>query len=107
MPDFHTEQQRTARKNHTCCECCGVIPPGTTYFIIAGSWDGDFLTFKQCEHCRNLYQRACNLAVDMGLYPEDGPGLGMLYDWLGDCDEEDWMQPPPGSPMAAAWKGSV
>ncbi|MBU0792041.1 MAG: hypothetical protein KKC55_16455 [Gammaproteobacteria bacterium] len=51
MSDFQTETTPTARKQHKCCECYGVIHPGQKYSLVAGCWDGDMDTFKTCMPC--------------------------------------------------------
>jgi hypothetical protein len=40
-----------ARKPHKCGECHRVIEPGERYNIHAGTYEGEFVTHKTCEHC--------------------------------------------------------
>ncbi len=51
MSDFQTESTPTARKEHKCCECYGVVQPGQQYSLVTGCWDGDMDTFKTCMPC--------------------------------------------------------
>lgn len=53
-PAFSTIKFVTARKPHKCYECSRTIPTGSEYEYTAGSWDGDFQTFKTCEQCAGL-----------------------------------------------------
>ncbi len=51
MSDFNSATHVTARKKHQCCECRGIIAPTDVYERVAGTWDGNFSTFKTCQHC--------------------------------------------------------
>lgn len=53
-PDFYSEYFRTARKQHTCCECSVAILPGDEYVACAGKWDGDMQVFKQHLVCYHI-----------------------------------------------------
>jgi hypothetical protein len=53
-PSFFRSHIARARKQHECYECRGPIRPGDQYEYAAGLWDGDFMTFKTCERCRDL-----------------------------------------------------
>jgi hypothetical protein len=53
-PQFYNVTIRTARKQHKCEECCGLILPGDKYEYVSGCWNGDVNTFKTCEHCRDI-----------------------------------------------------
>lgn len=51
MSDFQTESTPTARKQHQCGECYGVIESGRQYQLVSGSWDGCMGSFKTCMPC--------------------------------------------------------
>jgi len=50
-PGFQTITERTARKEHVCCECEGDIKPGDKYEEVRGKWDGEIRVFKTCMPC--------------------------------------------------------
>ena len=52
-PAFYNERYQTARKEHRCCECGGVIKPKERYQLITGKWDW-IETYKTCEKCADL-----------------------------------------------------
>lgn len=53
-PSTYRETRPTARREHECCECRGVIKPGEVYRSLWGVWDGDAKTFKTCNDCLEL-----------------------------------------------------
>lgn len=53
-PDFTSQKMVTARKDHKCIECRGVIKKGDLYEKTAGKWDGSFESFKTCSDCLSL-----------------------------------------------------
>lgn len=53
-PDVSRESRPTARREHSCCECRGVIRPGETYRLLWGVWEGEAKTFKTCADCLGL-----------------------------------------------------
>lgn len=57
-PSTYRETRPTARKEHTCCECNGVIAAGETYRLLWGVWDGEAKTFKTCLDCLELHDWA-------------------------------------------------
>lgn len=40
-----------ARKEYTCRECYRAITPGERYTKITGLSEGDWFTYRQCQHC--------------------------------------------------------
>jgi hypothetical protein len=52
--DFYVKCIRTARKQHRCEECSGLILPGDKYEYVSGKWEGCLSTFKTCEQCVDL-----------------------------------------------------
>lgn len=79
MPSCYTSAVRTARKDHKCCECRGVIQAGEKYHYYSGIWDGIARTFKTCEECNELRCKA-----DDGLNHEDVTPFGYLYEACED-----------------------
>ena len=53
-PSFYREEMRKARKEHRCSECGSIIANYEKYMLCAGSWDGEFHTFKTCSRCLAL-----------------------------------------------------
>ena len=53
-PDFTSTKMVTAKKDHKCIECKGVIKKGEQYEKTVGKWDGNFDTFKTCLDCLSL-----------------------------------------------------
>lgn len=48
-----TEEWRTARKEHKCCECLETIKRGEAYHYDSGRFDGEFHAYKTCFFCEN------------------------------------------------------
>ena len=69
MSDFQTKTTPTARKQHKCGECFGIIQPGQKYQLVSGSWEGDMGSFKTCMPCVEAHTWAI-------AQPE----------WMGDCE---------------------
>lgn len=53
-PEFHSDEIRTASKEHACYECGGKIRKGEKYEYAVGKWNGDVQCFKTCERCFDL-----------------------------------------------------
>lgn len=54
MSEFQTTSKVTARKQHKCCECQGVIQPGQQYERCAGQWDGHMDVYRTCSGCADI-----------------------------------------------------
>ena len=58
MCDVHaeifTDKNITAKKDHVCDECVGVIPKGSKYNYMTGIGDDGFFTNKAHIECRDL-----------------------------------------------------
>lgn len=66
MPACTTTHYRTARRQHTCCECRAAIQPGTVYEYVSGVWGNRPDSFKTCMACidaRNFYEGDCDSAA--------------------------------------------
>ena len=73
MPAFCHEETRTARKQHTCCECRRIIQPKEKYQHISGRWDSMVASYKTCQHCLVVQKwlvKECNGYVIQGLREE-------------------------------------
>ncbi|NDI85097.1 hypothetical protein [Undibacterium crateris] len=82
IPSAYREVIRTARKEHKCCECRGVIQRGEKYHFHSGIWDGETHSFKVCADCTELRQMVID---DCQLCPDESPGFSCLGD-----DLEEW-----------------
>lgn len=63
---FHNDKMVTAKKEHKCTECRGIIKPGDKYEKATGKFDGEFYSYKTCPDCislRGLFDRWCYLAI--------------------------------------------
>ena len=56
MPQAFQVQTRTAKKQHTCCECSQTISAGDKYEYSSGIWDGEPSSFKTCSSCAEIRQ---------------------------------------------------
>jgi len=56
----------TARKQHRCCECGGVIERGESYRRNDGLWDDEFQCFKECVVCALLRNDNTHLESGFG-----------------------------------------
>lgn len=57
-PEFSREEWRTAAKEHHCVECQESIKKGEKYHVFSGKWDGALKSFKTCEYCAKLRDKA-------------------------------------------------
>lgn len=80
MPDFQTETTPTARKQHMCGECYGVIEPGQKYQLVTGCWEGSMDSCKTCPPC----VEARKWAIAQPEWMDDGDHL---Y-YFGRLDED-------------------
>lgn len=83
-PLCHTETRPKARKEHTCCECRGIIMPGETYQVVSGVWSGGAgpARFKTCWDCMDLRRRY----TFHHKFREAAP-----YGYLHECIKEDGL----------------
>ena len=49
--DVDSRHERTARKEHQCCECHRTISVGEQYTLETCLYDGHWSTNKTCRHC--------------------------------------------------------
>lgn len=76
MPTVYRCDCPTARKEHKCCECRGVISTGEKYHYHHGIWDGRGDSFKVCADCEALRSECDKDEHDL----EFQTGLGMLLE---------------------------
>lgn len=53
-PEFFSDSEHIAKKEHQCSECLRDILPGEAYRRESGKWDGEFKTYKTCYDCLSL-----------------------------------------------------
>lgn len=85
LPSLFRSVERTARKQHKCCECRQEIKPGERYRYSFGIWDSKPETYKQCLTCARIMDVAVFMNRSKGNYPDEGPCFCCLIEWV--CDE--------------------
>src|SRR5271156_2961080 len=79
-------EERTARKEHQCYECCGAIPSRARYEHISMLFDGKWDSFRLCLLCREIGDHfACG----------NGRTLGTLW---SDLEENFYPDMKAGGP---------
>ena len=53
-PDFFTEAEPVAIKEHKCGECGRIIKPGEKYRRESGIWESGWETYKTCMDCASI-----------------------------------------------------
>lgn len=92
-PSCSTVTRPVARERHQCCECRGVIEPGTRYVRTTGVWDHRPAAYAQHIECvamvKEIADRWCDgqwvfggLAEMVDEHEGDDPGLRGRYDAL-------------------------
>jgi len=87
-PDVFESWTPKARKEHTCCECGGVIQKGEVYSLCSGLWDGSWSSFKQCIECNSLMEKIAGKDRDSCI------AYGELYDYVLNSDSQhpEWRK---------------
>lgn len=80
--DPYSESEPRARKEHTCCECRGIITPGEHYQLAKGKWDGDWQSYRTCAFCVAVRTDHCG-----GCWT-----FTTLWEDLLECYREDWKE---------------
>lgn len=83
LPEAYGCETPTARKNHTCCECRGLIHSGEQYHRHHGIWDGEAETFKVCLECDALRDE-CDKNID---FPDEKTAFGCLWESVMEIDD--------------------
>lgn len=75
FPTAYQMIKRTARKDHRCCECRGVIRKGERYNYHSGIWEGEPCAYKVCVDCEALRDQ---VRRDCELFDDEVPALTCL-----------------------------
>lgn len=59
MMEFYSENCYTARKEHTCEMCGGIIHIGEKYYQESGKWEGEFFSRSLHVHCHKMEREYC------------------------------------------------
>ena len=86
QPQAYTIKEPTAKKEHRCCECRGIIQAGEKYHLFSGVWDGSGATFKTCAECEQLRSD-----VAATVHRDEYPAFGELYEYVFESDP-DWVK---------------
>lgn len=78
-PECFREVTRTARKQHRCCECRGLITIGTKYQYCSGIWQGDPGDHKTCLPCAQLRKD-----IDAHLWRKEYWDGGVPFEGIAD-----------------------
>ena len=81
MPSAYRHILRTARKDHYCCECRGIIAKGEQYNYHSGIWNSEPASFKVCVDCDTLRTQVMH---DCDLLYDEIPAFTCLGDDLED-----------------------
>ncbi len=79
-PEAIWESKPKARKDHICCECLSTIPKGDRYHLVKGVWEGNFDTYKTCEICEQVKNRAMAATSDCICYEQLWETVGVEYE---------------------------
>ena len=99
--DVYVSTPRRAAREHTCCECAGMIKKGETHELISMLYDGRWDRYRTCPAClrgpvafvdRNcpggrvvegLYEHLCDVVSDGGLRSVFAEG--MVTRWIDEA----------------------
>jgi hypothetical protein len=87
-PQAGSGSSPTARKEHKCCECHGVIPIGEKYHLYSGIWDGSAAAYKTCAECEVLRKYVSDTIRDY----DERPGFGELCEFVFEIARADWIR---------------
>lgn len=80
-PEFYSETNPRAKKDHTCGECMRIIKSGEIYERAVGVWDGEWGTHKTCMGCKRMRDEMICGGFIYGQVAEDiAEVLGMSID---------------------------
>ena len=96
-PDLYREETRRANREHRCCACRETIRRGDRYVVIAGKWDGEFQSFKQCLRCHVMMTGICDVTgdvvdiqLDCGAEPFE-PGEAPQLEYLAFLTRDEYL----------------
>ncbi len=78
MIDFQKDSRPTARKEHKCDLCGGMIKIGEKYIRCNGMYDGEFFDSKHHVDCMGIIEKYCRAHED-NEYTADA-----IEDWIWD-----------------------
>lgn len=78
MLECYTERHPTAKKEHYCDLCGGLIPPGEKYYRFSGVDSGEFFDQKYHTTCESVLQAYTKESGD--------------YDEIDFWNVKDWVQ---------------
>ena len=87
LPEFFEARTVTLRKPSRCCETLAELPAGSRAVRIVGKWAGEFANYTMHPLAHELFEEATKRNNETA-YPEDGPGLGWLGDWISNADDD-------------------
>lgn len=91
-PSVFDESTPTARKEHRCSECGGVIAKGVKYKRVFGVWDGCADSFKICPACDELRERIVEHELAEGCDEDESHcPFGQLGQYLADHQHPDMV----------------
>jgi len=96
MSDFITQKGVTARKQHQCGECRGIISVGERYMMISGAFEGQGFSQKRCAGCHHAFTWL-DLTLRVGPYgmpPDEGIEFGALRSELAEYVSESRFVDP-------------
>lgn len=83
LPSVFSNEIRTARKEHKCCECPNPILPGQKYHLFKGCYEGKWERFKTCMECEDIRAECHKLYRD-----DEGVAFGELREWASEAGIE-------------------
>ena len=83
FPSVFSDEIRTARKEHKCCECPNPILPGQKYHLFKGCYEGKWSRYKTCMDCDEIWAELRNLYRD-----DECPAFGELHEWAHESGME-------------------
>jgi len=90
MSDFNVVVTLVAAKEHTCCECQGVIAKGTKYDRDSGAQDGQGFSYKTCLPCSEAREWLDKQLRQMNaLNDDEGIEFGALHSDLAELASEE------------------
>lgn len=76
-PTLLRESRPTARKDHSCEDCFGPIPKGTTYRRATLVYDGHVYDWLECDPCEALAPTVWHWSYS----PDEGVGPDEFLEW--------------------------
>ncbi len=87
IAQYYKWKERTARKDHACCECSALIKAGEKYLQVNACWDNRPDVYRQHLLCA----RACELVRDTGMNDDECVYYGGLFEWWDQAKDDCWI----------------